>query len=77
MAQKAEASPPPNSAHPSHGSWPQSEGAPPKARKAERARVPATHFGTPLTRVVAPWGAPPRAAKFEHSSCRGTRPTSR
>eukprot|EP00959_Pyramimonas_sp_CCMP1952_P114649 2396946-Pyramimonas_sp.AAC.1 len=47
-------------AHPSHGSWPRRELHRRPQRQGPHAGT-ATHFGTPLRRFVAPYGAPPKA----------------
>eukprot|EP00959_Pyramimonas_sp_CCMP1952_P146375 3064213-Pyramimonas_sp.AAC.1 len=54
------ASPTLMSARPSHVSWPQM-GPPLKAAMPPPACATHTHFGTPLTRFVAPERAPPKA----------------
>eukprot|EP00959_Pyramimonas_sp_CCMP1952_P133065 2781877-Pyramimonas_sp.AAC.2 len=47
------------SAHPSHVA---PNCVPPKAPGGGATFVRPTHFGTALTRFVAPWGAPPKSA---------------
>eukprot|EP00959_Pyramimonas_sp_CCMP1952_P259328 5421601-Pyramimonas_sp.AAC.1 len=49
----------PISAHPSHVSWPHSE--PHRRPQWLRRHASRAHFGTSITRFVAPWGAPPKA----------------